>query len=51
VTPDHIKRIAGPVLAHRIVLKRGFDSIASEKIIGEILASVPVPVSSATSGR
>lgn len=51
VTPDHIKRIAGPILAHRIVLKRGFDSIASEKIIGEILASVPVPVSSATSGR
>jgi MoxR-like ATPase len=49
-TPDHVKRIAGPVLAHRIVLKHGFDSFAAEKVIGEILASVTVPVSSAGSG-
>jgi MoxR-like ATPase len=50
VTPDHVKHITGPVLAHRIVLKHGFDSLPSEKLISEILASVPVPVSSAASG-
>lgn len=47
VTPDHVKRIAGPVLGHRIVLRHSVDGGAAEKIIGEILASVPVPVATA----
>jgi MoxR-like ATPase len=45
VTPDHVKRIAGPVLGHRIVLRHSVESLAAEKIVSEILTSVPVPVS------
>ncbi len=46
VTPDDVKRMAGPVLAHRInlgsqVRLRGRDSAG---IVQEILDSVPVPV-------
>ena len=47
VTPDDIKYVAKPVLAHRIVLKghavsSGVD--AAEAVIGDILGKVPVPV-------
>lgn len=49
VLPDDIKRLAGPVFAHRVVLNqraalnaRGGD--AAERILAEILARVEVPL-------
>ena len=44
VVPEDIKKLAVPVLAHRLVLARGFgSSITAEKEIIDILTSVPVP--------
>jgi MoxR-like ATPase len=47
VIPEDIKRLAGPVLSHRIVMKdrrsaRG-DSSAEQKFIARILSEIPVP--------
>jgi MoxR-like ATPase len=49
VLPDDVKRMLGPVLAHRIILStrtrlRGRDNT---EILKEVLDSVPVPVESA----
>jgi MoxR-like ATPase len=44
VTPDHVKRIAPAVLAHRLTLKNATDSAAAEHVIAQILEHVPVPV-------
>lgn len=47
VTPDDIKQAAIPVLAHRIVMKGhalANSTDAAEKLIGDILKEVPVPV-------
>ena len=46
VTPDDVKELAVPVLAHRMILTpdsrvRGRDT---EGIVGEILSTVPVPI-------
>ncbi|MXR51115.1 AAA domain-containing protein [Halovenus sp. WSH3] len=45
VTPDMIKRIAEPVLAHRLVLtaEAQVDSVDKRSIIAELLDEVPVP--------
>ena len=47
VLPDDIKRLAQPVLGHRVI-EKGRDSgggrKASESILGEILEDVPVPI-------
>ncbi|MFM2181787.1 MAG: hypothetical protein RJB61_81 [Actinomycetota bacterium] len=45
VLPDDVKAVAGPVLAHRLVLSseaagRGIDGI---RIVDDVIASVPVP--------
>jgi len=47
VIPEDIKRLAGPVLSHRIVMKdrrtaRG-DSTPEQKFIARILGEIPVP--------
>src|SRR5437588_4703241 len=47
VIPEDIKRLAGPVLSHRIVMKdrrgsRG-DSTPEQKFIARILTEIPVP--------
>jgi len=47
VIPEDIKRLAGPVLSHRIVMKdrrtaRG-DSTPEQKFIQRILGEIPVP--------
>jgi MoxR-like ATPase len=47
VIPEDIKRLAGPVLSHRIVMKdrremRG-DASAEAKFLGRILSEIPVP--------
>ncbi|MEL6468294.1 MAG: MoxR family ATPase [Cyanobacteria bacterium J06623_4] len=45
VTPDHIQEIAGPVLAHRLVLEAQsqFSGTTAEGIISEILKTLSVP--------
>jgi len=47
VAPDHVKRIAAAVLAHRLMLKNAGDSAAAERVIGEVLQRVAVPVAQA----
>jgi len=44
VTPDHVKRIAIAVLAHRLTLKNSLDSQAAEHVIAAVLEQVSVPV-------
>src|SRR5262249_55549153 len=47
VVPDDIKRLAGPVLAHRVVLKsfrQGGPRNAAEILVGDVLSRTPVPV-------
>lgn len=45
--PDDVKRIAAPVMAHRIVLESGEYGLArvqeAERLVGEILKRVPPP--------
>jgi MoxR-like ATPase len=47
VTPDHVKRIAPAVLAHRISVKNSAEVNAAERIVAQILEQVPVPVATA----
>lgn len=46
VIPEDVKRVAGPVLAHRLALdtKAKYSGIAKEDIVREILEAVPVGV-------
>lgn len=47
VVPDDVKRLAVPVLAHRIVprgMLPGADRSAAENLVRELLESLPVPV-------
>ena len=44
VTPEDIKEVAVPVLAHRLSLVAGDGSSrAAAMVIGEILSATPVP--------
>ena len=45
VTPDDIKALAGPALAHRIVLKTELwvRGVAPEDVVDELVAAVPTP--------
>jgi MoxR-like ATPase len=42
-TPDDVKRLALPVLAHRLILHEAANAEAAEAVIAQILSSVPVP--------
>ncbi len=43
--PDDVQTVAGPVLAHRIILRRGAgDLSAAREAIRRVVESVPVPV-------
>ncbi|MGC8833711.1 MAG: AAA family ATPase [Armatimonadota bacterium] len=44
VLPDHVKRLAVPVLAHRLILRPDFNVSQAGKVISEILDRVAVPV-------
>jgi MoxR-like ATPase len=49
VVPDDVKRLAGPVLAHRILpraARRGTTEDAGEEIVRDVIARTPVPVGS-----
>ncbi len=45
VTPDDIKRVASPILAHRVILtpEREMEGFTSEKIIQQIIESIEIP--------
>jgi MoxR-like ATPase len=47
VTPDHVKRIAVPVLAHRLSLKNASDSTAAEGLVASVLDQISAPVTAA----
>jgi MoxR-like ATPase len=43
--PDDVQRLAVPVLAHRVVLKRGtFDLESTRKAVERVIAATPVPL-------
>lgn len=45
VVPEDVKTVAVPVMAHRLVLSRGYGStVTGEDRIREILQNIPVPV-------
>jgi MoxR-like ATPase len=46
VLPDDVKDAAAPVLAHRLIVRRGsrHATVSSDSIVGEILTQVEVPV-------
>ena len=46
VIPDDVKRLAAPVLAHRLIVKAetGLRGQSAEGIIEEIVSTIPVPV-------
>ena len=46
VEPSLIKQVAKPVLAHRIMVKpqSRLGGMTSEKVVDDVLESVPVPV-------
>ena len=46
VTPDDVKALARPVLAHRVIPTSGsrLRGHTTEQIVGEVLSSVPVPI-------
>ena len=44
MTPDDVKAVAGPVMAHRVVLSYGQNRYADAlRLIEEILNTVPAP--------
>ncbi len=43
VTPEDVKEVAVPLLAHRILLRMG-EQVAASDCINEVLETVPVPV-------
>jgi MoxR-like ATPase len=52
VLPDDIKALAGPTLAHRVILGPGarLRDLSAEQIVEEILQGVPVPGGDPTAG-
>ncbi len=42
--PDDVQRMAAPVLAHRVILRRGGDFDAARQAVDRVVESVPVPV-------
>jgi MoxR-like ATPase len=44
VLPDHVKRLAVPVLAHRLILRPDSSASQAGEVISEILDQVAVPV-------
>ena len=45
VTPDHIQELAGPVVAHRLVLESGaqYSGSQSQQVVMDIIQDLPVP--------
>ena len=44
ITPDHIKAVAEPVLAHRLVLREGMEfSVNKEDLLRQVVADMEIP--------
>ncbi len=45
VTPDDIKKVAAPVLRHRIILtpEREMEGISTEKVVSQIIETIEIP--------
>jgi MoxR-like ATPase len=45
VTPDHIQELAGPVIAHRLLLTQNarFEGLENRTVVRQLLAATPVP--------
>jgi len=45
VTPDDVKTVAGPALAHRLILKPDpwIRGVRTATVLADVLAQVPVP--------
>ena len=44
ITPDHIKAVAEPVLAHRLVLKEGMEfSVVKEELLQKVIQDMEIP--------
>ncbi len=44
ITPDHIKAVAEPVLAHRLVLREGMEfSVVKEELLQKIIEDTEIP--------
>lgn len=45
ITPDHIKAVAKPVLAHRLILSTDaeLDGITTDQVIKQTLGKIPIP--------
>ena len=45
ITPDDIKKVAGPILGHRILLtpEREMEGFTAEKVVQQIVDSVEIP--------
>ncbi|MCD2498687.1 MULTISPECIES: MoxR family ATPase [Microbacterium] len=50
VVPDDVKTLAGPVLAHRLILhpEAEFDGVTAEAVIGQVMLEVAPPVQRAS---
>jgi MoxR-like ATPase len=46
VQPDDVKRVAGPVLMHRLILKpeSRLRKVTAADVVAEVVADVPVPI-------
>ena len=42
--PDDVQRLAVPVMAHRVVLRRSSDAASSRRAIEQLVAATPVPL-------
>lgn len=53
VTPDDIKRVAEPVLAHRLLIRHGLrpDDRQSDVIVRQVIGEVEVPAEDVLTGR
>lgn len=44
ITPDHIKAVAEPVLAHRLVLREGMEfSVVKEELLQKVIQDMEIP--------
>ena len=45
ITPEDIKKIANPILAHRIILtpEREMEGLTPEKMINQLIESIEIP--------
>jgi len=45
ITPDDIKKVASPILAHRIILtpEREMEGLTAEKVVLQLIETIEIP--------